>query len=443
MNNCFTSCGRNVEPAQPHWPTVARALAGAALLAGLTHGEARAQLLERYFPANVPAYQDWFANLDTSGTGDAYTPLGVRAGSFIIRPSITEGIGYDSNVIGTQAALGSAELRSSGAVNVDSDWSRNSLNASVAADDMRYFDAPGRSFTTWTASAGGTIDYADDKIGLGYAHLNTVSLPTDAGTFGLLQPVTGQVDDVRISDTLGPGPLILVPALDGQLYRFSTASGATSAASQGLFNRDQLTGSVTASYEFAGGHNVIVVLNDSDVTYSGAPTGRPANYNDASILAGLEYRQSALFVYRALVGYEERFPNGRGTGRTISAPAAELDLIWTPTRLLSLTGRVVQSLQNEVTAAGQGVTDTSGQLILDYAARRNVMLEGTLRYDRTSFSMGEGTQSAFIASAEARWNLNRNLGLVLHYDFTKGDDSSDSALSFTRQQILLQARFQM
>jgi hypothetical protein len=414
-----------------------------ALLAVGVATQAHAQLLERYFPANVPAYQDWFATLDTSGVGDAYSPLGVRAGSFIIQPSITEGIGYDSNITGTAAAAGSPLLHSNGSVSIDSDWARNSVNAAVTVDDTRYFDDQRQSFTSWTATAGGTIEYADDKIGLGYAHLNTVSLPTDVGTFGLTRPVTGAVDDVRISDTLGPGPLVVVPALDGQIYRFSS-SGGESAAAQGLFDRNQLTGSVTAGYEFAGGHNVIVVLNDSSVAYQGSGNGRPADYNDASILAGLEYRQSALFVYRALVGYEERFASGGGRqGGTISAPAAELDLIWSPTKLVSVTGRVVQSLQNEVTAVGQGVTQSNAELILAYALRRNVMLEATAGYGRAGFPDGQGTQSSFTAIAEARWNVNRNLALTLHYDFTSASDSVATGLSFTRNDIILQAKFQL
>jgi len=426
----------------------------AALLAALPNRHAGAQVLDRYFPANIPAYQDWFADLDTSGAGTSYQPLGMRAGNFIISPSISEGIGYDSDPAGIAGGAGSAEIRSSGAVTVNSDWSRNAFNADLSVDDTRYLDQPSRSFTTWTASAGGTIDYGDDQVRLGYAHLDSVSLPTDAGTFGLTAPVTDQVDDLRISDTIGPGPLTLVPALTGQLYRFSSTSGSESLASLGAFNRDVVTPSITAGYQFAGGHNIIVILNDSYVTYGndtgigagiGAGIDRPPNYNDVSMLVGIEYRQSALFVYRALVGYEERFAQGTGKfgGGSISAPAAELDVIWTPTVLTSLTGRLAQSLQDEPTAAGQGVTQTSAQLILDYAFRRNVMLEATAEYARASFPNGGGVQSTISGSAEARWSLTRNLSLSLRYDFTRGDDSAAASQGFTRNQVLLRAKFQL
>ncbi len=420
------------------------------LLAALPHGNASAQVLDRYYPANIPAYQDWFAGLDTTGAGTSYQPLGIRAGSFIINPSMSEGIGYDSDPAGIAGGAGSADIRSSAAVTVNSDWSRNAFDIDLSVDDTRYLEQPSRSFTTWTASAGGTVDYGDDQIRLGYAHVNGVSLPTDAGTFGLTAPITDQVDDLRVSDTIGPGPLTLVPALTGQLYRFSSPSGPELLSELGAFDRDVVTPSVTAGYQFAGGHNILAILSDNYVTYgssagAGGSLDRPPNYNDVSILVGIEYHQSALFVYRALIGYEERFSQGIGKfgGGTISAPAAELDLIWTPTVLTSLTGRLAEGLQDEPTVLGQGVTQTSAQLTLDYSFRRNVMLEASAEYDRASFPDGGGVQSTISASAEARWSLTRNLSLSLRYDYTRGDDSFIASQGFTRNQILLRARFQL
>jgi hypothetical protein len=418
--------------------------AGAALTA-LPHGQAHAQLLERYYPANVPAYQDWFATVDTSGVGDAYQPNGVRVGSFVIRPSVTEGFGYDSNLTGTPAGLSSPDVKSDGAITLDSDWSRDSFHVAVLADDVRYLNYPNRSYTSWTASTGGTIDYGDDKIGVAYAHLNTVTLPTDVGNFGVQGPITGQVDDLRISDTIGPGRFTLVPAVTGDLYSFSTTGGPRAAAAQTLVNRDVVNASLTAGYEFAGGHNLLVILDDSEVGYgSGAPGIRPPNYNDVSLLAGIEFRQSALFSYRALVGYETRFLNGHPkSGDTITAPAAELDVIWTPTVLTSVTGRLVQSLQDEPAATGQGVKQTTGRVTVEYAFRRNVILDASAEYDRVSFPTAEGTQAGYQAAASAHWLLTRNWSLSLSYDFTKADDSSGGMLGFTRHQVLLQAKFQL
>ena len=409
-------------------------------------GQARAQLIDRYFPANIPAYQDWATAALALQTDSAYAPTGVRTGSFVIHPSVSESLGYDSNPFGNPTARGTAESDTNVSVAADSDWARNGLNAAITADRTQYFDFPSQSFTAWTAAAGGVIDYAEDQIDVGYSHVNGVSLPTDVGSFSLRQPVIDQIDDVRVTDTLGPGPLILVPSLDGQLYSFNPVSGGSQTAfQQGLFNRSAINGSLTAGYEFSGGHNVIVIISDSQVGYQNSSlAARPADYNDVSVLAGLEYQQSALIAYRALVGYEVRSPTGNGVSHgTISAPAAEFDIIWKPTALTSLTGKVSQSLQDEPSGNSQGLTLTQAGVVLDHSLRRNVSVEGSLQYNSASSPSGSGNQSTFSAGASANWSINRNWVLSLRYQYTSANDNTQSLSGFDRHQIFLQAKFQL
>ena len=63
---------------------------------------------------------------------DPYAPLGVRAGSFLLRPSLEQDVGYDTNpnrLSGQQK--GSVEFRTEGALAVASDWERHSLTAAL------------------------------------------------------------------------------------------------------------------------------------------------------------------------------------------------------------------------------------------------------------------------------------------------------------------------
>ena len=429
------------------WKAVRNSLAAVVMIAAVFAfvRPANAQLIEKYYPANVPAYQDWLAGAQDAGPDEGYAPLGVRLGNVIVRPEVTEGLGYDSNLTGTSGGAASALVQSNGAVTLDTDWSRNALDASITVQDTRYLDVPSRSFTNWTASAGGDLVYGQDDIRAGYAHIVSVSLPTDVGTFGLAQPVSNQVDDLRVSDTLGPGPLILVPALVGQLYRFSPLTGGTLPASLGLSNRETITGSITAGYSFAGGHNLVVLASDTGGFYDrSTQAGLPENYNDLSILAGLEYRQSAVWAYRALVGYEMRDAKGRAVaGSHVSAPAAELDVIWSPDRLTSITAQLGQSLQNAPTSAGQGLTEVTALIDINRAVRRNVTLDLKLGFERAAFSGNQETQSSVTAAASLSWNLSRAMSLRWTYDFTKADDSRDAQFRYSRHQILVQASYHL
>jgi hypothetical protein len=424
---------------------VMRPCAGAAA-ALFAAGQAHAQLIDRYFPANIPAYQDWGSAALTLESDGSYGPTGVRVGSFVLHPSASQSLGYDSNPFGSSGNHGTPESDTNVSVSADSDWARNSVNASIVADRLQYFDYPSQSPTTWTASAGGSVSYAEDQIDIGYSHVNGVTLPTDVGSFALQGPIVDQVDDLRVSDTIGPGPLILVPSLDGQLYRFSqVANSVPTNVAQDLFNRNGIIGSLTAGYEFAGGHNVVVIISDSQVGYQNSHQAvRPADYNDVSVLAGIEYQQSALLAYRALVGYEQRSSTGSGIPHgTVSAPAAELDVIWKFSALTSLTAKVSQSLQNEPSGVSQGLTVTQASLALENSLRRNIRLNASLEYNSASAPTGSGNQSTVEAAASATWTITRNWSLSLRYDYTKADASGGSLSGFDRQQIFLQASFQL
>jgi hypothetical protein len=421
---------------------------GCGLLAGGAT-QAHAQLIDRYFPANVPAYQEWSEAAVPAASTGLYAPQGVRVGSFTINPGLSESFEYDSNPFGTADAgvatgvrnIGSAVIDDALSLTANSDWSRDGVNASVTADRVDYLSYPRQSYTTWTATAGGVIDYDAGQILAGYSHIYGVSLPTDVGTFGAAQPIFDQVDDLRISDTIGPGRFTLVPAIIGDYYQFSTMAGAATEAS--LFNRQALTTSLTAGYEFAGGHNALLALSNTLLNYSGGISAlRPAGYDDVSVMAGLEYRQSALLIYRVLAGYETRSATGSGTSRNaISAPAAEADVIWKPSVFTTVTAKLSQGLQDAPTDIAQGLTETNFQLILDHSLGSDIALNASARYIRAAFPSSPQIQSVLELSGMATYYLSRNIAVSLSYEFSNANDSSQNQLSFTRHQVVLQARF--
>jgi hypothetical protein len=412
-------------------------------LFGASYGQASAQLIDRYFPANVPAYQEWAVSAAPQEADGAYGPLGVRVGGFTISPSLTEGVGYDSDPTGLSNGAGSAVIDDSASVVINSDWSRNAVNAAFTVNRQDYLSDPHQSYTTWAATVGGVFDYADDRILAGYSHVYGVSLPTDVGSFGVTQPIVSQVDDFRLSDTIGQGRITLVPALVADLYGYSGEPGVNRA--DALFDRDALTTSLTAGYEFGGGHNVLMVVSNTLAAYNGGDAAlRPAGYDDLSVMAGLEYRQSALIIYRALVGYEERSPTGHGTNSTsVAAPAAELDVIWKPSVLTSVTGKISQSLQDGPTDNAQGLNETSVQLAIAESLRRDVMLTASAQYMTAAFSTSSQTQSVITLNGDATWSLDRNIALSLSYIFNRSSDDGNASARFTRQQVMLQVRFQL
>jgi len=422
-------------------------LAAAASNAAISKN-AHAQLLGRYFPANVPAYQDFDAGATTLQGDAAYAPLGIHAGNVVLSPSIEEDIGYDSNPFGTAMGSGSFVAQTTASLGAVSNWARNAVETNISVSDIQYLKQ-GTSILDWTASAGATVEQSSNQINLGFSFIHNVGLPTDIGSFGQTGLILTQNEDLRASYTIGTGHITLEPALVGDIYTFSLPSGSSqNAAADALFDRDALTASLTANYEFAGGHNLVTVLSDSVVVYVGRGSAqRPANATDASILAGVEFRSSAILSYRALVGYEERIPTGRGTtDTTLAAPAAELDVIWKPTVLTTLTGKVSQSFANAPTDTAQGLSETSLQLNLSHSLSHAAEVEAAAQLIRASFPSGSqgggGSEMSVLATVTASVHLSRHIVLSAEYSFNEGSGSNAESLSYRRHQVFLRGRLQ-
>ena len=118
-------------------------------------------------------------------------PAGGRAAParFILHPAWEQSIGYDSNVLGGPAPLGSWVLGTRPSLLLSSDWSRDALGLYVAADDRRDLDAPAQSRTDWTASLGGSLDIGRDRLTLAVAHIDGHEDRTELDALPTDQPV--------------------------------------------------------------------------------------------------------------------------------------------------------------------------------------------------------------------------------------------------------------
>ena len=126
-----------------------------------------------------------------------YEEPGVRAGSFLIRPQLTESFGYDSSPNGVSSSPGSWLLNTSSSVAVNSDWSRDSLGADLSVQDYRYLNTPRQDYTNWTTAIGRGYTIGRENLTIAYAHLSLHELPAEVGAVPSDVPVDYQVNDVR------------------------------------------------------------------------------------------------------------------------------------------------------------------------------------------------------------------------------------------------------
>lgn len=405
------------------------------LIATAFCARAHAQSVEHYLPASIPAYAAWSAAsadlipaLDPAGQ-----PQGIPLAGTRIYPDLTVRLGEDTDPLGGAQGKSSAIETNLFDTRIVSESARATLVGNVQVNNTNFLSLPDDSYTDWNAALSATIRATEQVIDAGYAHIAETLLPGDTATVRLRGEVAGEIDDLRLSDAIGDGPFTADPYFRFQSYRFSAGPGD---AGQPLFNRDVVEGALNLAYDFAGGHNILLVLGGGHTDLTAISGNLPGNgYDEISATTGIEYRQSALLVYRILAGYSARFLDHAASGHgTITEPQAELDAIWSPSRIAAVTLALTHGLADEPDIPAQGLAETRLDLKLDYALYRNVLVTadaGLLAVTGT----GAGTnQTNVTAGLKVTWAISRYVSAEAAYDF--GDiGGAGRQAGFTRHVI--------
>ncbi len=404
-----------------------------ATLAGLLafQGQAaRAQLLDQLINPNVSGVQVEPGVTVLSRLRPDYDYGGIRVGSVLLRSDYSEAAGYDDNLLGTSKGRGSSFVESRVNLGAATDLSRYGAAVRLNVNDDRYLDQPRQSETNWTASAGGFYELGRDTVSLDYSHANLNQTPRDLDTPQLDKTIAYRIDTVQAGYRITFNRLTLRPVLAVQVYDFDNGTVAGQPYLQRFRNRVVAAPAVTASYEFSPGRTAVLVVRGLDATYTNRPAGTPVrNFNDESVLAGLDFASGGLWRFRLLAGYEIRnFVSSRV--KNIQAPIVEATVIYTPTGLTTLTGIAARRIQDSADETTVGFTETSARFSVDHEYYRNVLLraQGGVFLDEYN---GGGSQSLVSAGVGATWLLNRALRLSATYDFTARLSNGGGVVSTT------------
>ncbi len=379
-------------------------------------------LLNRYFPDGIPGYYTEPGVTVQSRVQPEYQPTEIRAGSFIIRPQASEAVGYNDNLLGsTTSKQGGALLNTQASLDAASDWSRNSLSASINVNDTVYPSLPSQNTTIWSGSLGGTYDIGRDQAQAGYTHLSTYESPTGVNSRGISAPAPYDLDNVHIGYTSQFGRFSLLPRFDYTQMRFSPATfGSGPPQSQSFQNRNVYLGALETHYEFSPQHNAVLEVSGVGNDYVSAtalvPTQNSIGY---AVRAGLDYAVNGVWRFRALAGYELREFQSSAYQQQ-GAPVGEANVIWTPTGLTTVTARVARTIEDTANASTISVTGydyTSAQLAVDHEYLRNVLLRSYVAYQRADYVGSPATESFYQFGLGATWLLDRNFRLGLNYNF--------------------------
>jgi hypothetical protein len=390
------------------------AMTGVTALAWSASAQAQTALS---FPSGNSGYDQQLGVTVQSRARPLYDPLGIKLGSFTVRPEVDQTIFDNSSVNGTPGS-GSWGSQTSAMLSAQSDWSRNSLGGSIGVNQFEYFSLPNQNHTDWNIGLGGGYTIGDNQLTAAYSHQSFHQLGTAIGTVQSATPVLDQTDTAELGYGFDFGRFTVTPNLSVSAYRFGAATVGDQTQSQDFLNRDVIAGTVTTSYAAGAAGNFLLVVGGSNSHYIEPQPGQPSNDSTSlEVLGGLDYQTEGLWRYSLLAGVETR-TFAASQYATETAPVIAANVIWTPTGVLTATGNLSRVVADPELAGSSGNVLNQAGLVLDYELLRNVLLQarGSVQYVQY---LQAGTQSNLSVGGGVTWLLNRDVRLSVEDDYTQ------------------------
>lgn len=374
----------------------------------------------------------------TAAQDDPYAPLGVRAGAFLVYPSISTGVSYDDNVYATNNDEEDdfiATVRPE--ISAESQWSRHALTASAFGEFGFYASEDDSNYQDFGTALVGRLDVLRNSrttgsIGISRLHEDRES----ADDLGQEDVTQFWRSEARVAHRHEFVRLFVQPSLFARRLNFEDAGNVSNAER----DRNVYGAGFRAGVAVSPRINVFGEVNGDLVRYDDA--GSDDDSDGGDVRAGVEVDISRLVVGEASLGYAYRqYDNAENQGGL----AGNLGITWTPTQLTTVDF-VGQAGFEESTVFFQG-EQASGNLstgvgvVVNHDLRRNIRLTANASYDRDDFQGTNRTDDTFRLGAGVTYLLNRNLSVDATYRFdTRNSDAGNEEFDRNIFRIGLTAR---
>jgi len=352
------------------------------------------------------------------GDGDAYSPLGIRGGSFIFFPAVELSTAYATNPQGIPQGGASPYFVVAPELLVQSDWSRHALTASITGTYTDYTNGsfvPSINRPYLNSKIDGRIDVTrDTQIVLE----NRVLVSTDnPGSPNLPAGIAKLPIDTTLGGTLGVVQDFnrLIVSLKGTFdrvqYQNSTLTDGETASNA---DRDlnQYAGIARVGFDLDAGVKPFVEVQQDSRVYDQQfdSGGQQRSSIGTSLKAGATVDLFGTLTGAMAVGYLDRTYQDPSLPK-VSGLIADGLLIWQATALTTAK-LTATSLVSESTVPGvSGELSRDVAVEVDHAFRR--WLVGTLQvgYGQDNY-VGEGRlDNRYFASVGMIYKLNRDIWL--------------------------------
>jgi hypothetical protein len=345
-----------------------------------------------------------------------YAPLGIRAGSFLIFPSLGVSENYDDNVFATPHNTKDDFITLlQPLVRAQSNWTRHSLNVTVGGNIGFYANNPDEDYQDAFIQSNGRLDitrqnYVDAALNFGRAHEGRSDVENNRNQKHIpeIYQYGSSLSYTHLFNRLNV-------RVSGDFFRNDYAQGANSDRDANTYTAGLRTGYFISprinTYLYG---NYIVQNRDRKVDSGGVERDTKAYVAGAG--AAVELTRLITSDFR--IGYTKQ-TYAEGSFSDQDGVAYELDLTWTPTQLTTVratgSGGFVPT-----TSTGSGAQSNLQSVVgasFDHELLRNVHLGAHVTYTRDDFSGPSRTDNGVLVGGGVTYDLNRNFSVNAGYNY--------------------------
>jgi hypothetical protein len=352
---------------------------------------------------------------------DPYEALGIRAGSFLILPSLDLSTGYSNNPQAVPGGPGSSTYVVTPDLQVRSDWSRHAFTADVTGSYFAYGNdeafSPPLDRPYFNSKLDGRIDVTrETQILLENRVIVSTDNPGNPTTISQVG-VSKLPLDITVGETLGLAQQFnrfsytLKGTFDRTTWQQSVFTDGETASNEDR-NYDQYAGILRLGYEMNPGFKPFVEVSaDSrvhDLQFDEYGEDRDSTGKSAKV--GVTFAKVGTLTGEIAVGYMERdyqdptLPNIGGT-------TFDGSLIWQATALTTAKLTAGTSVGETPMQGVSGEFSRDFNLQVDHALRRWLIATAQVGYGIDEYVGLDRTDNRYFALAGLSYKLNREIWL--------------------------------
>ncbi|MEO6218224.1 MAG: outer membrane beta-barrel protein [Sphingomonas sp.] len=344
-----------------------------------------------------------------------YEPIGVQLGSFIVKPQVEVGAGYNSNIyLTTNNPTDSGFIYALPSVSATSDWAIDEVALSGSALLRRYLSNGRRNESSYTLRALGRKDIAGAFSLTGEGQFSRLFESPQTGainsSLSVLSSYNRSFFSLRGQYREGQSRAII--ALDRTSFSFNDIEQPSGPINQR--DRDRIVWRATGEYQFAISPSLSLYTQGtySRIDYSIPLFTGVANRSSRGfrIVGGVNFDLAGLMRGKLGAGYVNRNYTS-ALYHDASGLSVEADVEFFPSALTTIGIGLGRTVEDTSIAATSSFFENRIQLRINHELLQNLLLNGAVEYRRQIYQNSPNRNNFYQATAGATYLSSRAISL--------------------------------